>query len=156
MDRVDKATVMALSWAFVPPAILLTALNFPSVFYRNHITRTSTLAAIASTSASVITGLQIENASVAFMTGLLECWIIIWSSVLLLRFNPPADFARLRWTKGPQRPEEYAEDDKVWQRFPERLSWARLSWTLDLLISFRKVGWSLERGKPPRCWQSQI
>ena len=146
MESVSPDAIVACSWALAPPALLLAALNFPSLFYRNQLSRGSTLVAIAASSASVITGLKIENPSVAFMTGLLECWIVIWASVLLLRFNPPADFARLRYTKAPRNLSEFEQDGKVWQRFPETISLARLSWTADLLISFRRAGWSFEHG----------
>lgn len=145
MDAINLQTVKTVSWALAPPTILLTALNLPTLFYANTLTRTSTLALVAAAAASVILGLKIESPSVAFMTGLLECWSVIWASVLLLRFNPTADFARLRWHKAPQSPEEYSADDEVWQRFPSAISLARLSWTLDLLISFRRVGWVLEK-----------
>jgi hypothetical protein len=145
MDSTNGDTILATAWALTPPTILLTALNFPAVFYANSLTRTSTLVAVAAASASVMAGLRIDDPSVAFMTGLLECWIVIWASVLLLRFNPPADFARLRWHKAPNAPEEYFHEDAVWQGFPQQISLTRLAWTLDLLISFRRVGWVLEK-----------
>ena len=145
MDTISNGTTRAVAWALAPPAILLAALNLPTVFYMNHLTRFATLGAIAATSASIIAGLKIEDPSVAFMTGLLECWIVIWASVLLLRFNPSAEFARLRWSKAPRSTEEYTQDDRVWQKFPSTLSLSRLSWTLDLLISFRRVNWSTEQ-----------
>lgn len=139
--------LIAGAWALAPPTMLLAALNLPTVFYANSLTRSSTLVAIGATAASVIVNLKIENASVAFMTGLLECWITIWAAVLLLRFNPPAGFSRLRWSKAPTRPSEYEADGKVWQRFPETVSLDRLLWTADLLVGFRRVGWSVESGK---------
>lgn len=146
MQNINDEAIRSIGWALSPPLILLTALNVPSVFYANYASRTSTLVAIAAASASVIFGVKVDNPSVAFMTGLLECWIVIWASVLLLRFNPPADFARLRYSKAPRSADEYAEGERLWQRYPQRFSLARLSWTLDLAISFRRVGWSIEKG----------
>lgn len=145
MDAIPNDALVAASCTLAPPMILLTALNFPSVFYASQLTRLSTLVAVAASAASVITGLKIDNPSVAFMTGLLECWITIWATVLLLRFNPPAEFSRLRWTKAPTKASEYEADGKVWQRYPESISVERLVWTADLMISFRKVGWSFEQ-----------
>lgn len=149
MDVLPRDALVATSWALAPPTILLVALNVPSVFYMSQLTRMSTLVAVAASAVSVITSLKIANPSVAFMTGLLECWITIWATVLLIRFNPPADFSRLRWTKAPTRASEYEAGGKVWQRYPESISLERLVWTLDLMISFRRVGWSFEQGLMP-------
>ena len=149
----EAGQLIAGAWALAPPALLLTALNLPTVFYANKLTRASTLVAVGATAASVIANLKIENPSVAFMTGLLECWITIWASVLLLRFNPPAEFSRLRWSKAPTKTFEYEAEGKVWQRFPEHASMDRLLWTSDLLIGFRRVGWSVE---PPATTNTNL
>lgn len=147
MEAAQQNHIVAGACALAPPGILLTALNFPSIFYVNQVTRAATLVAVAASSISVITAVKIHNPSIAFMTGLLECWITIWASVLLIRFNPPSDFARLRWSKAPTKPTEYEADGKVWQKFPDKISLERLFWTLDLMISFRRVGWSFEQDK---------
>lgn len=130
-----------------PPAILLAALNAPEICYKNHFTRGSTLVAVAASAVGVITQVKISNPSAAFMTGLMECWMIIWASVLLLRFDPTRNFARVRWHKAPLTPNEFLAEDRVWQRYPQAFSVERLSWTMNLLISFRRVGWSTDPGE---------
>jgi hypothetical protein len=146
MEALQQSHLTASIWALAPPTILLAALNFPTIFYASHVTRTATLVAVAATAISVITSLKIENSSVAFMTGLLECWITIWASVLLLRFNPSAEFSRVRWSKAPTNASEYEAEGRIWERFPGQVSLERLFWTMDLMISFRRIGWSFDQG----------
>lgn len=137
---------------FSAPSILLFAMNSPSLFYRSFPTRVLTVVATASAAGHAITTLRIASPSLAFMTGLLECWTVIWAAVLLLHHKPITDARRRRWSKRPERDGEYDEGGIVWQRYPRHNWVARLAWSFDLLISFRGVGW--EFGTSGLCFIS--
>ncbi|KAK2060003.1 hypothetical protein LY76DRAFT_429334 [Colletotrichum caudatum] len=123
------------------PALLLFALNAPSVCYRNRATRALAALLTAGAAGNVVARVRVAHPSLAFMTGLLESWTVVWAAVLLLRHNPVADARRRRWSEEPRRDGEYEEGGVVWQRYPRRSWMARLAWTSSLLISFRGVGW---------------
>ncbi|KAK2033165.1 hypothetical protein LX32DRAFT_679970 [Colletotrichum zoysiae] len=123
------------------PALLLFALNAPSVCYRNGATRALATLLTACAAGSVVATVKIAHPSLAFMTGLLESWTVVWAAVLLLRHNPVEDARRRRWSAEPRHDGEYEDGGVVWQRYPRRSWMARLAWTLSLLISFRGVGW---------------
>jgi hypothetical protein len=123
------------------PGILLCALNLPFLWHGNHAARILTAVLVASAAVNVIGTVKISNPPLAFMTGLLECWTIIWAAVLLLHYNPVTDARRRRLSNSPQKDGEYEESGIVWQTYPPRKIATRLAWTLDMLISFRGVGW---------------
>ncbi|KAK1590394.1 uncharacterized protein LY79DRAFT_217331 [Colletotrichum navitas] len=123
------------------PALLLFALNVPSVCYRNYATRVLTTLLTAGAAGNVVATVKITYPSVAFMTRLLESWTIIWAAVLLLRHNPVSNARRRRWSREPSLDGEYEEGGLVWQKYPRRSWAARLAWTSNLLISFRGVEW---------------
>lgn len=132
----------------VPPAILLLALNVPSLFHRNFATRVLITLLVVLGAGYVIATVHIENASLAFMTGLFEGWTVIWAAVLLIHFTPTTNARRRRWSKVPRFDGEFEEDGVVWQRYPRVDMLSRLCWTVDLLVNFRGVGWQLgEAGK---------
>jgi hypothetical protein len=140
-------SISNLLLSVLPPAILLIALNFPCLSYRNGATNASTFLMVLVAAFKVITYLEIESPTLAYLTGLWECWLVIWSAVLLFRFSPPTQAKRYRWSRKPRDGDEFVADGQVWQRYPVKLSLARLSWTLDLLISFRGEGWQLNEGE---------
>lgn len=134
-----------VAWVLAPPLILLLALNNAALIYRSYLTRVLATILVAASALTVIKMVKISNPSLAFMTGLLEGWIIIWSAILLLHNNPPKDARRQRWRKDLKLDGEFEDGDQVWQRYPA-LDWmCRLGWTADLLINFRGVGWKFGR-----------
>lgn len=132
-------------WVLTPPAILLLALNKAAFVYRSYVTRLLAIALVAASAGTVIAIIKISNPSVAFMTGLLEGWMVIWSAVLLLHHNPLRDARRRRWSKVPKLDGEFEDCDQIWQRYPAHDWMCRLEWTMDLLLNFRGVGWEFGR-----------
>ena len=134
-----------------PPLTLLLALNVPSISFRNYFTRFLTTILVAVSAGNVITEVKIQSPSLAFMTGLLEGWIVIWAAVLLLRYNPSIEARRRRWSREPQNDGEYGEGDLVWQSYPRHDWVSRLWWTTGLVISFRGVGWHFGNAGESAC-----
>ncbi|KAK2049522.1 hypothetical protein LZ31DRAFT_343720 [Colletotrichum somersetense] len=124
------------------PALLLSALNVPSVCYRNDAARALATLLTAGAAGNVVATVKTAHPSLAFMTGLLESWTVVRAAVfLLLRRNPVGDASRRRWHEEPRHDGDYEDGGVVWQRYPRRSWMARLAWTSSLLISFRGVGW---------------
>jgi hypothetical protein len=126
----------------IPPVLLLLALKMTKITYRNYAARVLSTLSVAISVGYVIATVKIKNPSLAFMTGLLGGWVVIWAAVLLVRLNPTVKARRRRWSTIPQHDGEYKDGDLVWQRYPQRDLNCRLIWTLHLLISFRGVGWN--------------
>jgi hypothetical protein len=138
-------SLLICTQVLTPPALLLLALNIPFVSYRNNAARCLSAVMVAVSAVGVITTVKIKNPSLVFMTGLLEGWIVIWGAVLLIHYNPTVEARRLRWSRVPQHDGEYDEGGSVWQKYPQSDLGDRLMWTLDLLLSFRGVGWHFVR-----------
>lgn len=142
------STVLLTFAQVIPaPSILLLALNTPTLFYRSSWTRIITLLLIAGAAGRVIATVRISTPSLAFMTGLLECWTVIWAAVLLLRYQPIENASRRSWSRESQRDGEYEERGLIWQRYPQSSRLARLAWTGDLLLGSRGIGWRFGEGK---------
>ena len=131
------------------PSIILLALNFPRIFYQNLHTRYATFVVILAANSSVIILFhkQVDNGFLAYVIGLYESWFILWAMVLIVIHKPHEEFCRLH----PQRIQLETDIGIIstdyyltWQRFPERLSFQRLFWTLDLFINFRGICWNYE------------
>lgn len=135
-----------VAWVLAPPAILLLALNTASITYTNYATRTLAAVLVAASASIVITTVKISIPSVAFMTGLLEGWLVIWAAVLLIYYNPTTEARRRRWSKVPEHDGEFESGGQVWQRYPAHDWTSRLAWSADLLISFRGAGWEFGTG----------
>lgn len=133
------------------PVIILLALNFPGIFYRNAFTQYATVLAVVLTSWEVLLSVTFENPVFAYLVGLFEAWMGIWAFVLVVVHNPSQEFCRLI----PVRKETHSatkgsttsgETDLIWQRFPPHMSWERLAWTIDLFINLRGIGWNYRWG----------
>lgn len=129
------------AWVLAPPAILLLALNEATIVYRSYATRLLATLMVAGSAGTVIATVKISNPYLAFMTGLLEGWMITWSAVLLVHFNPPIEARRRRWSQTSMHDGDFEVDDQILQRYPAHDRMERLSWSADLLISFRGVNW---------------
>lgn len=143
MKYVISSAATTLGWVAMAPTMLLLALNMPWLCYRTKTSRFISLLLVSYAAGRTIFVLDIENASLAFMTGILEGWTVIWAAVLLLRYDPCADACRRRWCKSPVDDGSFEHGNMVWQEYPQRNFKTRIAWTLDLLVSFRGVGWCM-------------
>ncbi|BCR95302.1 uncharacterized protein AKAW2_20242A [Aspergillus luchuensis] len=105
------------------PVIILLALNFPGIFYRNAFTQYATVLAVVLTSWEVLLSVTFENPVFAYLVGLFEAWMGIWAFVLVVFIIRARNF-----------------------RFPPHMSWERLAWTIDLFINLRGIGWNYRWG----------
>jgi hypothetical protein len=144
-DKMWPNQLKALAWILAPPAILLLALNKAVLVYRSYATRVLATVLVAASAVTVIVTVKISNPSLAFMTGLLEGWMVIWSTVLLIHYNPLVDARRRRWRKVSKLDGESEYCGQTWQRYPAHDWMCRLEWTTDLLLNFRGIGWKLGR-----------
>ena len=133
------------------PLIILLALNFPLLSYRNNYTRYSTLAAVILLSIRVVSSVQLTNPLLAYVVGLFECWLVIWATVLIIIYNPSQQFCKLQYVRKPTNGKEGLLSSQevfylTWQKFPDSVSLERFLWTVDLLINLRGIGWNYRWG----------
>jgi hypothetical protein len=142
----------ALSFVLsLAPTIILFALNFPGIAYKSMYTRYATFftTVIAAVSVMVLFHKQVENPFIAYVIGLYQSWYMLWAMVLLIIHKPHEEFCRLQ-PKYIQAETasgvtiSTADYYLTWQKFPERLSFERLCWTLDLFINFRGICWNYQ------------
>jgi hypothetical protein len=126
------------------PAILFTALIFPTVFYASYSTRILTFVAVAGSMVFALQPHDIDNAATSYLFGFAPCWALIVAAVLLLLSNPPRDFRRIRRKDYAARKEGGAEVQYEWEAFPKTLE-RRCWWALDLMMNWRGLGWSYQR-----------
>jgi hypothetical protein len=140
-----------LFFIFLGPFIILLALNLPEIFFKCMYTRYATWFAIIAADAFVIVSYknQIDNPFISYAIGLYQSWFIIWAMVLIIIHKPHEEFCRLQ----PWYPERKSASGAIpsgadyyliWQRFPKKLSFERIYWTLDLLINFRGICWGYQ------------
>lgn len=125
------------------PIIILLALNFPSIFYRNKYTRYGTTVVVALISGIVTHSQRFERSVVGYTLGLFEAWFAIWAMVLIVVHNPSQQFCR---TVLVSQATSSRSPYLIWQAFPRKVSWQRFLWTLDLLVSLRGIGWNYRQG----------
>jgi len=133
--------------------ILWAALLFPNIFYSSYVTRLLTFTAIALPTASIFKGHKIANPVISYFGGIFAAWLILWSMVMTLIYNPPREFCRVRKTKVIGTTTSNSEGAQIsayqWEPCPKQFGRKRLLWTLDLLFNFRGVGWSHQPHRIP-------
>ncbi|GAT31085.1 similar to An17g01080 [Aspergillus luchuensis] len=89
------------------PVIILLALNFPGIFYRNAFTQYATVLAVVLTSWEVLLSVTFENPVFAYLVGLFEAWMGIWAFVLVVFIIRARNFVGLYpFEKRPTAPQK--------------------------------------------------
>jgi hypothetical protein len=128
---------------FILPGLFLVTLNFPYIFHRNQWTKWTTLLILCAASLYVVLFVELENPTIAYLTGLMTAWYPIWSSFLLFTQPPWMEFQRVKPMKSfPLAGRDKSTFPYEWQTLPQVSFPERLDWTMDLLFGFRGIGWS--------------
>jgi hypothetical protein len=126
-------------------SLILLALNFPGVF-ENRKTRYSTVFLIWCVAANIIAFTDVDNSMAAYFNGIFASWFALRAFLLIIVHAPHQHYSRVRlYSTTPNALHQMTIGDNIpaiWERFPSSVSWARLAWTVDLLASFRGIGWN--------------
>ncbi|KAE8452765.1 hypothetical protein EG329_013037 [Mollisiaceae sp. DMI_Dod_QoI] len=81
---------------------------------------------------------------VSYLMGFGAVLFFMRSTILLLFYNPPQDFQRLRRVAvSPKESKGIIRHE--WEPFPEEVGLRRMFWVSDLLINLRGIGWSFRK-----------
>ncbi|KAH8807931.1 hypothetical protein F5884DRAFT_790514 [Xylogone sp. PMI_703] len=127
-------------------SILLLALNFPYICYRNAATRYCTFLASVIAALAVISFSRDESPLITYFMGIISSYYVLRIYILIIIHTPYKEFSRLQFKpakdggKDKANPEEH-NHQIYWETFPQTASLHRLLWTLDLVTNVRRIGW---------------